>query len=110
VTTAELDRKMSALERANEIRRYRKDLKVDLAEGHVGLFGVLRSEDPMLDTMRVRDLLLATPKLGDAKVRRVLDANRIGSSLRLQDFPAWRREALIRWISDNHPSQRGQNR
>lgn len=98
---------MLALAKANEVRTYRKDVKAHLAAGDVRLSEVLGSENPNLCTMRVRDILLATPMLGTAKVRRILDANRISPTLRLQDFPDCRREKLLCALADNHPSLRG---
>lgn len=91
------------LERANEIRRVRRDLKADLGARHVRLSRILREDRPSLATMRVRELLLASPTLGDAKVRRTLDALGIGPTTPLRVLTPGRRERLIAFLAANYP-------
>jgi hypothetical protein len=97
----------ASLEWANEIRTYRADLKLDLRTGHTTLAEVLREDDPRIQTMLVRDLLLALPALRAVKVRRALEANRMTQKTKLGTVNRVRREDLVRWLWAKHPGARG---
>jgi hypothetical protein len=73
-----LAQRRDALARANEIRSYRAALKADVKAGRKRVTAALLVNDPMLDSMRVYELLLAQPKVGRVRVNRIL--NRIGIS------------------------------
>jgi hypothetical protein len=70
-TTAPPDRslaqRMTALERANAVRSARAQLKVDILAGRQDPVEILLSPPPSVDSMKVFDLLLATPKVGRSK-------------------------------------------
>jgi hypothetical protein len=95
------------LDRANAIRTRRAELKRDLATGATTLTEVLRGDDEHLRTMKIRDLLLATPKLGAHKVQRLLNAFHFTSGTQLQGVPKRRREELLARIRTDVPSLRG---
>jgi hypothetical protein len=69
-----------ALERANLIRTYRAGLKRDLKAGRVRIGDVLANVDDRVATMKVLDVLLATPKVGRVKALKVLANARISPS------------------------------
>lgn len=102
--TAVLDQRLSALNRANRIRTRRAQLKTELLSGRVKLADVLLAEEDWMYTMKVRDLLLAVPKLGTAKVTRALRATHISPTVALNRTDRRRREALLDWLAVNHPS------
>lgn len=107
MTTAQREAtRRASLEWANEVRRHRADLKLDLRNRQVTLAEVLREDDPRIQTMRVRDLLLAVPALRAAKVRRALEANRMTQQTRIEAVSRIRREDLIRWLWAKHPAAR----
>lgn len=79
--------RMTALAQANRIRTYRKDLKAELKRGHddagrrVRVYDVLaQRHHPMLDTMKVYDLLKATPKVSRVKATTILNRARVSPS------------------------------
>ena len=87
-----------ALELANEIRSYRAALKRDLKAGRRRVLEVLVAEDPMLDTMKVFDLLLAAPKIGRVRVNRALRACAISPSKTVGGLSARQRGELVEYL------------
>jgi hypothetical protein len=76
-----LQQRMDALAAANVIRVKRKELKWDLKAGRASLVDVLLEPIPAwLDTMKVWDLLVATPKWGRVKTNKTLVQCRISPS------------------------------
>ena len=67
-----IEQRRAALEHANHIRSHRATLKKDLKAGRVKWADVLTSGDPLLDTMKVFDVLLAVRGVGRTKVLTVL--------------------------------------
>lgn len=95
-----------SLDWANEVRRHRAGLKLDLRNGHTTLAAILREDDPRIQTMRIRDLLLAVPALGATKVRIALRANQMTQHTKIGAVRRNRREDLIRWLWAKHPAAR----
>jgi hypothetical protein len=75
-----LQQRMSALERANEIRSYRRSLKLDIKSGHTSVIDVLLDPPKKIETMKIFDLLLSSPKMGRVKVNRILTQCRVSPS------------------------------
>jgi hypothetical protein len=75
-----LGQRMEALQRANEIRVRRAQLKRDLKTGSVGIGHVLLSPPDHVMTAKVFDMLLAVPKLGRVRATRYLNQCRISQS------------------------------
>jgi hypothetical protein len=67
-----LQQRRDALERANEIRSYRAQLKRDVKAGEVMVPGLLLQVPPELETMRIQELLRAIPRWGRVKTDRTL--------------------------------------
>lgn len=102
-----VDQRMEALARGNEVRVHRSRLKARLKTGEASFQPLLLGhDDPLLDTMKVQELLLAVPGVGPTKVRRVLKGAGVSPSkslagltnhqrlrllAELQTFPAVRR-------------------
>lgn len=73
--------RLEALENANRIRTYRAGVKRDLKARRVSIYDLLLEPvHPMLETAKVYDLLLATPKYGRVKANKVLQLCRISAS------------------------------
>jgi hypothetical protein len=75
-----LTQRMDALQRANEIRTRRAQLKRDLKAGRVSIHTLLLNPPDFLATAKVFDMLLAVPKYGRVKANKVLQQCRISPS------------------------------
>ena len=95
--------RMRALAIANEVRGKRSALKADLRSGRVRLADVLLSEEPWLQSMQVRELLLSTPAVGKVKANRALRYCWISSTATLGQTSRQSREKLLQWLADRHP-------
>ena len=73
-TRALATQRMDALERANEIRTQRAQLKRDLKAGRVSIHELLLDPPEYLETAKVFDMLLAVPKYGRVKANKVLSS------------------------------------
>src|SRR5262249_41731124 len=69
-----------ALQRANDIRSRRAQLKRDLKAGRQPIHELLLDPPEYLETAKVFDLLLAVPKYGRVKVNKILSICRISPS------------------------------
>lgn len=72
-----VEQRLVALERANEIRYARAALKRALRDGDIRGWEVVADTHPDYLTMRVYDLLVALPKFGQVKARKLLVQLRI---------------------------------
>jgi len=72
--------RMDALQRANEIRTRRAQLKRDLKGGRVSIQTLLLNPPDYVETAKVFDMLLAVPKYGRVKVNKILAQCRISPS------------------------------
>ncbi|HEY2638114.1 MAG TPA: hypothetical protein VGI54_12030, partial [Solirubrobacteraceae bacterium] len=64
---------MDALQRANQIRTRRAQLKRDLKGGRVSIHELLLDPPDYVETAKVFDMLLAVPKYGRVKVNKILN-------------------------------------
>lgn len=85
----------NALEHANEIRCYRARFKLRLKAGDVSAVPVLLDPVPELATMKVIDLLLATPRVGCVKANKILARARISPSKTLVGLSPRQRGELV---------------
>ena len=90
-----LDQRLRALRQANEIRSRRAALKKELASGRVRIEDVLAQPPAYAKTAKVRDLLLAVPKVGPARAARFLSRRRIASSKTVGGMTERQRGELI---------------
>lgn len=80
-----MQQRLDALKKANAIRVKRARIKRRLAAaetGHAKLVAVtiMRSNDKLTSTMRIRELLLAVPSVGPVKAAKVLKAAEVSPS------------------------------
>lgn len=75
-----LEQRMTALQRANEVRVYRAEKKRDVRAGRepADFFLSRGPHDPMLQSMRIREALLCMPSLGQRGVDWMLTRAGIG--------------------------------
>jgi len=75
-----LDQRLSALQKANDIRAKRARLKKDLKAGRVNPKPLLEDPPEYIHTMKVEELLRATPKIGRVKAMKYMNRVRISAS------------------------------
>lgn len=95
-----LVQRMTALDSANRIRTHRADLKRDIKAGRESALDVIlnleeRTDGPLLESMKVYDLLLAAPKFGRVKVNKVLVRARVSPSKTLGGLSPRQRAELV---------------
>src|SRR4051794_37604903 len=73
-----LAQRHAALEHANEVRVYRAQVKRDVFAARVDADDLLERQLPSLETMKVIDLVVATPAMGRVKASKVFQ--RLGIS------------------------------
>ena len=93
-----LTQRMEALERANQIRTRRAQLKRDLKAGRVSIHNLLLDPPEYLETAKVFDLLLAVPKYGRVKVNRILTQCRISPSKTVGGLSERQRNELVSFL------------
>jgi hypothetical protein len=68
-----LDQRIEALVKANEIRTARKEVKAALKAGKTTIAALILDPPEYMLTAKVRDFLLATPKVGRVKTSRIMN-------------------------------------
>jgi hypothetical protein len=92
------EQRRRGLEQANEIRSARATLKKQLAAGTIELAPILTQPPAWLKTARVRNLLLAVPKIGTVKANRLLTQCGIAHSKTLGGLTDRQRRELIGFL------------
>jgi len=90
-----LVQRMEALQRANDIRTRRAQLKRDLKAGRQPIHELLLQPHEYLETAKVFDLLLAVPKYGRVKVNKILTHCRISPSKTIGGLSQRQRAELV---------------
>jgi len=90
-----LDQRLSALQRANEIRLGRSQLKKELAAGRRRIEDLLSEPPELAQSAKIYDLLLAVPKLGQVRVSKLLRHCRISEAKTLGGLSDRQRAELI---------------
>ena len=90
-----LVQRMDALQRANQIRTRRAQLKRDLKAGRVSIQDLLKNPPEYLETAKVFDMLLAVPKYGRVKVNKTLVTCRISPSKTIGGLSERQRNELV---------------
>ena len=90
-----LDQRMDALQRANDIRVRRAQLKKDLKAGVVRIEDILGDPPEYVATAKIFDMLLAVPKFGRVKATRFLNLCRISQAKTVGGLSERQRAELI---------------
>ena len=90
-----LVQRMDALQRANEIRTRRAQLKRDLKAGRLSIHDLLLTPPEYVETAKVFDMLLAVPKYGRVKVNKILANCRISPSKTIGGLSERQRNELV---------------
>jgi len=90
-----LVQRMDALQRANEIRTKRAQLKRDLKAGRHSIHQLLLKPPDYVETAKVVDMLLAVPKYGRVKVDKILRSCKISPSKTVGGLSERQRNELV---------------
>jgi len=90
-----LTQRLDALQRANEIRTKRAQLKKDLKGGRASIHALLENPPEYVKTAKVMDMLLAVPKYGRVKAHKVLQQCRISPSKTIGGLSERQRTELV---------------
>ena len=90
-----LDQRMEALQRANDVRVRRAQLKRDLKGGQASIETILLEPPEWVETAKVFDMLMAVPKFGRVKAARFLNTCRISQSKTVGGLSDRQRAELI---------------
>ena len=93
-----LVQRMEALQRANEIRTKRAQLKRDLKAGRSSIHQLLLSPPDFVETAKVVDMLLAVPKYGRVKVDKILRTCKISPSKTVGGLSERQRNELVGYL------------
>jgi hypothetical protein len=90
-----LTQRLDALQRANEIRSSRAQLKRDLKGRRITIHQLLLDPPEYVETAKVFDMLLAVPKYGRVKVNKILVQCRISPSKTIGGLSERQRTELV---------------
>lgn len=92
-----LEQRLSALERANEIRVTRAAWKRDVKAGRASVRELVQ-DPPWAASMKVHDALMVMPKLGRVKVGRMLARQSISPSKTIGGMTGRQRLAIVAFL------------
>lgn len=93
-----LQQRLNALDRANEIRTARAQLKKDLKAGQTSIQDLILDPPEWLATAHLFDFMLATPKYGRVKVNRILTQCRISPSKTMGGLSERQRNEVVSYL------------
>lgn len=95
-----LDEKKEALQKAQQMRKKRSELRNALKKGEISLADVLFSDDEVTSRMRVSYLLRSLPRIGKVKAQKIMQEIGIDEARRIQGLGKRQKEALIARFSN----------
>ncbi len=90
-----LVQRLDALERANEVRTKRAQLKRDLKGGQCSIHTLLLDPPAFMETAKVFDVLLAVPKYGRVKANKIVAQCRVSPSKTIGGMTERQRDELV---------------
>jgi len=87
--------RLEALERANEVRKKRAQIKRELKAGRIRIETLLQNPPSCVETAKAYDILLAIPKYGRVKTNKVLVQCRVSPSKTIGDLSQRQRTELV---------------
>jgi hypothetical protein len=90
-----LTQRLDALERANEVRTKRAQLKRNLKAGRESIHALLMDPPSYIETAKVFDMLLATPKYGQRKALLVMGCCGISLAKTVGGLTGRQRDVLV---------------
>lgn len=101
-----LAQRLDALERANDVRSRRRELKAGVRAEASRALVVLREPGPEAETMKVWDLLLALPKVGRVKANKMLSVAKVSPSKTVGGLTDRQRRELLEVVRRYAPTLR----
>jgi hypothetical protein len=98
--------RLRALERANEIRLARAELKRRIAEGEVSAAQIILECPGEAARWTLGELLMSQRSWGNARCRKFLESNSISEIKHIGDLTERQRRVLARQLHDRLPSAR----
>lgn len=95
------EERMKALEKAQDMRKARADLREQLKKGEIKLEEVLDRDDPVVSRMKVSYLLESLPRVGKVKASKIMSEIGINESRRVQGLGKRQKEALLAQFQDS---------
>lgn len=89
------EQKKRALEKAQEMRRARAELRNKLKKGDISFAEILEKDNPVVGRMRVSYLLRSLPRIGKVKAEKIMEEVGIDESRRVQGLGKRQKEALL---------------
>ena len=89
------EQRMRALQRANQIRSARAQLKRDLKAGKVKVEQLLMDPPDWVESAKAFDMILAVPKYGRVKANKILSQCRISPSKTIGGLSERQRSELV---------------
>jgi len=89
---------MRALQRANDIRTRRAQLKRDLKAGRTNVDRLLLDPPEWVESAKVFDMILAVPKYGRVKANKILGQCRISPSKTIGGLSQRQRAELVQML------------
>lgn len=103
IPTRSDSQRLDALAKANVIRRWRAQLKIDLKARLIGVLDILElAEHPYSETWKVYDILKATPKIGPVKANSIMRRELISPSKTIHGLSSRQRVALRAALAPYH--------
>ncbi len=94
------EERRAALEKAAQARHARAELRAKIKSGEVSIEEVLTAEDdPVIDKLKVKDMISSLPGYGKAKVAKVMEELNISETRRVKGLGSRQRQDLIERLS-----------
>ncbi len=94
------EERKAALAKAAEARHARAELRAKIKEGKITVEEILTTEgDPVVDKLKVKDMIASLPGYGKAKVAKVMDELNISENRRIKGLGTRQRADLIERFS-----------
>lgn len=90
-----LEQRLAALQKGNAVRSRRAQFKRDLKAGRVSVLELITTPPGWAETMKLADLLIATPKIGRVKLRKLLLGCQVAPSKTLGGLSGRQRRELV---------------
>jgi hypothetical protein len=94
--------RLRALERANEVRLARAELKRRIAEGELSAAEVILENPPEVQTWTVGELLRSQRRWGGTRCRKFLSRNQISEVKRIETLTERQRHLIIAQLQSSH--------
>lgn len=95
------EERQAALEKAAQARHDRAELRAKIKSGEISVEEVLTTEgNPVIDKLRVKDMIASLPGYGKAKVAKVMEELGISENRRVKGLGSRQRAELIKRLSN----------